>query len=557
MKNNYVYKIFSILTITFYTILRFPIHVEAYDNFSIISSNIVIVQEQEENKEKFQNLMRQDVETLQRFIKKFDNLQFLSTSVLSTEGKENEVVTTEISPSGELRFVEPEDFTIKTLTRTRKPSLFVDALQTINYRTRYPNRKPSPLEFPFNWRDPQTQLPIRPSSVVHAVTGCAEKLSDLPRDIDKKDKKIVYKNHFKTSYINRYQSVFGHNLTNLTISYDYITKKPKQVSKAELKLFKKNRSNAIKCLQEELFENPYAMKFLNREFRHTEGCTIYYNCLTNLFGVVKEDNNELIEFANATTVDFVDMFKYNKLYSNQTRINDLEFTLPNFHDGLKPIQIPKNFDPEKGWWADAESQLVDLLGSKKVDMLSPEYNAAGNIENAENQRIEAIGVLQAEMLGHLSKPRRPPLGDNLYLDYDVDNVNPHRFKGIYAEAIKADLKSGLDPEVARLRGEKYETLEDMVNNMLRSIKSQRQRARDNNVVVVHIIDLLRIRPSDRSKFMLNFFQKTQSFGIDPNGIEFMNASPLEIVDLGRTPYQKFVSDFQAKQSEILKGDSNP
>lgn len=76
----------------------------------------------------------------------------------------------------------------------------------------------------------------------------------------------------------------------------------------------------------------------------------------------------------------------------------------------------------------------------------------------------------------------------------------------------------------RARGEPYQSLEDQVDNLLESIVSQRQRARDNNESVIHIITLLRIKPSDRAYFMNNFKTKGLKQNLDLNGVKFMNTS---------------------------------
>lgn len=89
-----------------------------------------------------------------------------------------------------------------------------------------------------------------------------------------------------------------------------------------------------------------------------------------------------------------------------------------------------------------------------------------------------------------------------------------------------DIKSPLDPEVIRIRarGEPYQSLEDQVDNILKTISLQRQRAINNNESVIHIITLLRIKPSDRAYFMNNFKTKALKQNLDLNGVKFMNTS---------------------------------
>jgi hypothetical protein len=82
----------------------------------------------------------------------------------------------------------------------------------------------------------------------------------------------------------------------------------------------------------------------------------------------------------------------------------------------------------------------------------------------------------------------------------------------------------LDPEVISPRGEVDETLEDQVDNLLKTIPLQHKRAIDNGESVIHIITLLRIKPSDRIYFMDNFKAKAIMEKLDLNGIKFINKS---------------------------------
>ncbi len=82
----------------------------------------------------------------------------------------------------------------------------------------------------------------------------------------------------------------------------------------------------------------------------------------------------------------------------------------------------------------------------------------------------------------------------------------------------------MDPEVTRARNELEQTLEDQVDNLLETISKQRQRAIKNNESVIHIITLLRIKPSDRAYFMNNFKAKALQQNLDLNGVTFINTS---------------------------------
>jgi hypothetical protein len=141
--------------------------------------------------------------------------------------------------------------------------------------------------------------------------------------------------------------------------------------------------------------------------------------------------------------------------------------------------------------------------------------------------IEALTVLQAEqqtIVGGISRPDM--INDqkerDLNLDFKILSWNEQiflRWKPTYV-----DIKSPLDPEVMRARNEPYQSLEDQVDTILKTISLQRQRAIENNESVIHIITLLRIKPSDRAYFMENFKQKALRQNLDLNGIKFMNTS---------------------------------
>jgi hypothetical protein len=82
----------------------------------------------------------------------------------------------------------------------------------------------------------------------------------------------------------------------------------------------------------------------------------------------------------------------------------------------------------------------------------------------------------------------------------------------------------LNPEVIRARNEPEQTLKDQVDNILKTISLQRQRAIKNNENVIHIITLLRIKPPDRAYFMNNFTNKALRQKLDLNGVKFINTS---------------------------------
>ncbi len=98
--------------------------------------------------------------------------------------------------------------------------------------------------------------------------------------------------------------------------------------------------------------------------------------------------------------------------------------------------------------------------------------------------------------------------------------------------IYVDIKSPLNPEVKRARSLPPESLEIQADNILKSILVQVDRAEKNNTKVIHLITLLRLKPSDRLGFLRIFMAQTaKSENIDFNKIRFVNTSPLTIISL--------------------------
>ena len=111
----------------------------------------------------------------------------------------------------------------------------------------------------------------------------------------------------------------------------------------------------------------------------------------------------------------------------------------------------------------------------------------------------------------------------LNFDFKISSWNEQIFIGWKPTYV--DIKSPLDTEVIRARSEPYQSFEDQVNNLLKTISLQRQRTINHNESVIHIIiTLLRIKPSDRAYFRNNFKTKALKQNLDLNGVKFMNTS---------------------------------
>ena len=145
--------------------------------------------------------------------------------------------------------------------------------------------------------------------------------------------------------------------------------------------------------------------------------------------------------------------------------------------------------------------------------------------------MEALTILQAEDQNLVSGAKRPdikndPREEDLNLDFKISNWNKLQFPGWSPTYV--DVKAPIDPEVIIARKEAYQSLETQVDNLLRTISYQRDRAISYNESVVHIINLLRIKPSDRAYLMQNFIAKASNQNLDLNGIHFINTSDTTI-----------------------------
>ena len=98
----------------------------------------------------------------------------------------------------------------------------------------------------------------------------------------------------------------------------------------------------------------------------------------------------------------------------------------------------------------------------------------------------------------------------------------------------------MDPAVIRARGEADQSLETQVDNIVTNIAKQRFRAKKNSTEIIHIINLLRVRPVDRLYGIEIFKQKVLELNkklqndqlfdrtIDLRLIRFINYSPNSI-----------------------------
>jgi hypothetical protein len=108
------------------------------------------------------------------------------------------------------------------------------------------------------------------------------------------------------------------------------------------------------------------------------------------------------------------------------------------------------------------------------------------------------------------------------LDVKIVNCSKFKFPGYHIRATFLDIKALIDPETIVARGNPYQSFETQIDNILKSIISQRNRAKQYKESVIHIINFLRIRPSDRVYCMKIFAAKAARDKLDLNGVQFLN-----------------------------------
>lgn len=198
----------------------------------------------------------------------------------------------------------------------------------------------------------------------------------------------------------------------------------------------------------------------------------------------------------------------------------------NNFDKVKNKGLPNNYNFVDSWWLERQKEIISFFNPTRFDQLSVKITKFGPVRN-DITEIEALSVLQAEKQNLVGGIFRPDMINDqreqtLNFDFKISSWNEQIFIGLRPTYI--DIKSPLDPEIIRARNEPEQTLEDQVDNLLKTISLQRQRAIKNNESVIHIITLLRIKPSDRAYFMNNFKTKALKQNLDLNRVKFINTS---------------------------------
>jgi hypothetical protein len=201
---------------------------------------------------------------------------------------------------------------IQTKRPSGKNSIYVEALQAISATKKVDPYRLSKL----NFQDRITGKYIRPSTMLEAHITCKDEILKLPRFIDKNDKNVKFDGEFFNLFQKQYKTVFGYNL--LREEDVSMTDNKNKIKRAEKRLYKRYRENAKEMLRNRLFENPFVIKTKECRYRSRVGyVTIYYDFLSDLFGVVDLNSNRLLEFSVAIEIDYTDIFRYKSVLENK------------------------------------------------------------------------------------------------------------------------------------------------------------------------------------------------------------------------------------------------
>lgn len=347
--------------------------------------------------------------------------------------------------------------------------------------------------------------------MLEAHVACGKEISKLPREITQKDRKVKFGSDFFDMFRKKYEEVFGYNiLIEENVPKDA---NKNRVKRAEKRLFKTYGSKVELELRTRLFENPAVIKASECRYRDISGFVIiYYDMLTDLFAIVDTKSNKLLEFSLATEINYADIFRYKSVFRGQVvnetiecpnaELNPFEPICPVEKGPLRQeedIRLEFNtFDKVKnrGWWLERQNEIARSVDPKRLAELSIEKTKKGPQQTVITE-LEALSILQAEREKLVGGVSRPDMFNNekeakLNLDFKILSWDKWKFPGWFPTY--ADIKSPLDPEVIRARNEPEQSLEDQVNNLLKTISIQRQRAIENQESVIHIINLLRIKP---------------------------------------------------------------
>lgn len=316
------------------------------------------------------------------------------------------------------------------------------------------------------------------------------------------------------------------------------------------------RNKSLGQLRRDLFENPLAVKLTGCKYGFVPGTvSIYYSEYSDLFGVVDESDNTFKLGGIASLCDYVDIYYFKWLNANQTFNQSVKLAFDPSIFERSPIQtveaeyeeyresrdtgLPPNYDG-KEWWKDQERDLTTLF----LDEIGKDSEWYLNLQKedgkySETSHYEGFTLLQLEAENSISGVYRPPAktvpdpnNPNSFITIKPDG----RFDYFNRDAIKfcvptmVDVKCPKDPLAIILSGEKLRTLDQQAEDIVVSIEHQQKNAKGANETVLHVINLFRLRPIDRSHFVNLIVNKAgaKSRKIDFDCVIFLNTSGTSI-----------------------------
>ena len=277
----------------------------------------------------------------------------------------------EISYKEETSTLVPID--IKTKTRKGKNSIFVQAFQDIQ---NFPGRRK------FKCYDASTNRLIKPSVMLKAHLTCIKNIEKLPRQINKKDKKIKFDKKYSGLFKKNanYEKVFGYSLyLEENMGKDSSKNKIKQ---GEQKLFKKYGEISNQYLRKNLFENPCVIKSEKCKYLDTDNLvTIYYDELTDLFAILDSNKNTVLDFGVATEVKYAEIFAYKSLGTKKIRdicvsekpLGEYQNEVPRNNKPVESKELEVYRDPYIISYDDALAILEARYGSNFIAVENGEF----------------------------------------------------------------------------------------------------------------------------------------------------------------------------------------
>jgi len=403
-------------------------------------------------------------------------------------------------------------------TRLGTDSIFVEGWSQI---------RTFPARPRLNYYDSVEQRIVRPRLLFQAHLTCNSEQNKLPRKITKQDKTVKFKKNFRKIFNENYE-VFGYNLYLEEDLSKNASKK--EVIKAKDNLWKKYKSASQEYLRENLFRNPCIIKSEKCKYLDTSDyVTIYYNQLTDLFAIVNQKSNCLLDFGIATKVKYAEIFAYKssgslkatdiclspneKLEEN----SDIDELLQINPSSTPSREFPKSKQPprqgqssdyskypqskkkkliaESGLPLDAQQKL--LKNPELLELsIDPRSARSDKIDKQSFDEAESILQLQKET-GLFEGVRRANTTEKI--EWDIDFIlSGSRYD-------EADIKTPTSFYDSR-KGPKKPIPQDLLDYLARESGAKSIAQKIGSKRCLHVLDLKDIQPHQKEAYKANFLQ---------------------------------------------------